>query len=78
MTSKPTVETKSDSLKPPVEPLFPDVHLKRQKIVLLVVDALRTDFVLPLKHQGQEKKFEYAEKLTVMHELAKSEPHRAK
>lgn len=79
MTSKPVVETKSDSSKSPVEPLFPKIHLKRQKIVLLVVDALRTDFVLPLKEdRGQDKGYEFAEKLTIMHELAKSEPHGAK
>lgn len=75
------IEDKS-SLTPKVEPIFfPSINgwlpNRHKKFLLLVVDALRIDFVLPSKRTA-DKSIAWYDKLTILSELAKNEPSRAK
>lgn len=82
------VEDKSECLKPPIEPsLF--IHepsqsscwlpsLDTEKIVIIVIDALRLDFVLPSSNEVTLKESAWFDKLTILNELTISNPEKAK
>lgn len=76
MTSRPVLETKSDPGSPPVQPLFsPAPAGGRQKFLIVVIDALRIDFALPSRGPAPPA---FADRLTVLHELAARDPVRAR
>lgn len=79
MASKPVMETKNsidDDFMKPFFLLDEQQPPKKKKLILFVIDAMRIDFALPLKHA--DCKVPFANKLTIMSELAKSDPQRAK
>lgn len=80
------IETKSRCEEPPVAPIFfPKAPLQescwlpatRRKFIILVIDALRIDFVLPSR-TGSPAESAWYDRLSVLDDLARSDPSHAK